>query len=70
MLGGKFHTATRFVVEREARVGSAVVSPDVSSAQVRVENYHPRVTVRLCSDLVATTQCCDLRDEPIYDLTA
>ncbi len=70
MLGGKFHIATRFVVEREARVGSAVVSPGVSSAHFRIENDHPRVTVELRSDLVTIAQCCDLRDVSTYDLTA
>ena len=70
MLGGKFYIVKRFVVERETRVGSTVVSPGVSSAQVQIENDRPRATVRLRSDLVTTTQCCNLRDVPTYDLTA
>ena len=68
MLAGKFHITTRFVEERDGPVGSAVVSPGVSSTHVRIENDHPWVTVELRSDLVTTTQGCDLRDVPIYDL--
>jgi hypothetical protein len=51
-------------------VGSAVVSPGVSSAHFRIENDHPRVTVELRSNLVTIAQCCDLRDVSTYDLTA
>ena len=47
MLCGKFNIATRSVVECEASLGLATLSPSISRANFRIENDHPWVMAEL-----------------------